>query len=87
MLKPMIDIPVASLRRPQRLCPDDLKRLTRSRRRCEGRAAGQQAGRDGGGGKNTFHSNPASNSRQITSLLALPGPRIAPVASASGRAG
>ena len=29
----MIDIPLASLRCPQRLCPDDPKRLTRSRRR------------------------------------------------------
>ena len=33
MPKPMIDIPLASLRCPQRLCPDDPKRLTRSRRR------------------------------------------------------
>ena len=33
MLKPMIDIPLASLRCPRRLCPDDPKRLTRSRRR------------------------------------------------------
>jgi class 3 adenylate cyclase len=33
MLKPMIDIPLASLRCPQRLYPDDPKRLTRSRRR------------------------------------------------------
>ena len=33
MLTPMIDIPLASLRCPQRLCPDDPKRLTRSRRR------------------------------------------------------
>ena len=33
MLKPMIDIPLASLRCPQRLCTDDPKRLTRSRRR------------------------------------------------------
>ena len=33
MLKPMIDIPIASLRCPQRLCTDDPKRLTRSRRR------------------------------------------------------
>ena len=34
MLKPMIDIPLASLRcPPQRLCPDDPKRLTRSGRR------------------------------------------------------
>ena len=33
MLKPMIDIPLASLRAPPRLCPDDQKRLTRSRRR------------------------------------------------------
>jgi hypothetical protein len=32
MLKPMIDIPLASLRCPQRLYPDDPKRLTRSRR-------------------------------------------------------
>ena len=33
MLKPMIDIPLASLRCHPRLCPDDPKRLTRSRRR------------------------------------------------------
>ena len=30
MLKPMIDNPLASLRCPQRFCPDDPKRLTRS---------------------------------------------------------
>ena len=34
MPKPMIDIPLASLRcSPEVLCPDDPKRLTRSRRR------------------------------------------------------
>ena len=33
MPKPMIDVPLAFLRRPRRLCPDDPKRLTRSRRR------------------------------------------------------
>jgi adenylate cyclase len=33
MLKPMVDIPLVSLRCPRRLCPDDPKRLTRSRRR------------------------------------------------------
>ena len=32
----MIDIPLASLRCPQRLCTDDPKRLTRSRRRSLG---------------------------------------------------
>ena len=33
MLKQMIDNPIASLRCPQRFCPDDPKRLPRSRRR------------------------------------------------------
>ena len=33
MLKPMIDIPLASFDAPQRLGPDAPKRMTRSRRR------------------------------------------------------